>query len=266
MTSALAPVARTDEVVMVGTNSVAFETAGSGAALVFLHGATGPLWSPFQDRLSDHYRVLSAHMPGFGRSTRISSDRSPRDLAITLLQALDRLDIGPVHLVGSDLGGWVAAEMATMHQSALASLVLVGAAGIRPREGLIHDPMMESHVDQMQQCFSTDQAFCELFGPEANKELIALWDASREMTARITWKPWMWSLELPAHLQGVATKTLVVACEKDRVMPRDCAEQYSTLLPNSSLTVLAGAGHAAEFECPDALVSVIHSFTSTVKG
>lgn len=264
MVKVIAPVAHESFVVTVGGNDVHFDVAGSGAPLVFLHGATGPLWSPFQDALSERHKVFSAHMPGYGRSTRITTDRSTRDLGITVLQALEEAGLGPVHLVGSDLGGWVAAEMASMHQGALRSLSLVGAAGIRPVDGLIHDPMMESHIDQMQQNFSTDQAFCEVFGPEATPELISLWDFAREMTARITWKPWMWSLELPAHLRAVTIPSLVVIGERDRVMPRDCAEQYSTLLSNSTLEVIDKCGHSCEYEAPEKLAELIVRFTARI--
>ena len=44
---------------------------------------------------------------------------------------------GPVALVGCGYGGWVAAELATMAPRRLSHLVLVGAAGILPRDGRI---------------------------------------------------------------------------------------------------------------------------------
>jgi pimeloyl-ACP methyl ester carboxylesterase len=60
---------------------------------------------------------------------------------------LDALDADRVHLVGLGLGGWAAAEMATMNQNRLVTLTLVGAAGLKPRVGEIHDPMLAGFID-----------------------------------------------------------------------------------------------------------------------
>src|SRR5436305_1144312 len=52
------------------------------------------------------------------------------DLANFYLEFLDQLDLRDVHLVGSSLGGWIAADLAVRNASRLASLTLAGAAGI----------------------------------------------------------------------------------------------------------------------------------------
>src|SRR5207253_2367025 len=52
------------------------------------------------------------------------------DLANFYLDFLDQLDLRGVHLVGSSLGGWIAAELAVRNATRLASLTLIGAAGI----------------------------------------------------------------------------------------------------------------------------------------
>ena len=46
--------------------------------------------------------------------------------------------------------------------------------------------------------FSTDDAYVNVFGEgDPSQDIMDLWDYSREMTARITWKPWMWTVALP---------------------------------------------------------------------
>ena len=57
-------------------------------------------------------------MPGYGQSARPEWAREPRDLAILLLQALCRLGLSRVALVGLGFEEFVAAEMATMSPSA----------------------------------------------------------------------------------------------------------------------------------------------------
>src|SRR6185437_11601342 len=123
---------RTAEDVEVGELRLHVTSAGTGPPLVVLHHSTGPLWTPFYDRLTEQCTVRAPEMSGYGRSERMASARAPRDLAILTLQLLDHFGPEPVHLLGLGLGGWVAAEMATMAQKRFASLVLVVAAGIKP--------------------------------------------------------------------------------------------------------------------------------------
>ena len=267
-TSATGTGERRSEAVDVGGLEMHLQSAGewSGTPVVVLHHSTGPLWTPFHDRLAERRRVVVPDLPGYGRSARPVTARAPRDLAIRALQLFDVLGVGPVHLVGLGLGGWVAAEMATMHQSALSSLVLVGAAGIKPRTGEIFDPMMSSPVTYGRRCFSADERFDALFGEEPSPELAEVWDWSREMTARITWRPWMWSGQLPDLLRGVRTPALVVWGDTDRVVPIDCGQQYAELLPAARLETVAAAGHCVDLEQPDALASVVERFFDEQEG
>lgn len=205
------------------------------------------------------------HRPGAGderlRPVR-ADDGGPvaRDLAILTLQLLDHFGDEPVHLLGLGLGGWVAAEMATMAQRRLSSLVLVGAAGIKPTVGDIHDPMNAGWIDYARLGFSSDERFLSEIGDEPPEDLIDLWDYSREMTARVTWRPWMWSAQLPALLRGVRVPSLVVWGDQDRIMPLDCGEQYAELL-GSRLEVLPG-GHTLDLETPGALADLVSTFVS----
>jgi pimeloyl-ACP methyl ester carboxylesterase len=239
------------------------QESGEGEPLVVLHHSTGPLWAPFHDRLADHFGVVAPDMPGYGRSTRPPTARHPSHLA-TLLGQLLESEWDRVHLVGLGFGGWVAAELAAMGQRRLSSLTLVNAPGIRPREGFIHDPMTDSWTAYARKTFRDDDHFVAVFGEKPSQDVIDVWDYSREMTARVTWKPWMWSLQLPALLQGVRTPTLVVCGGADTVVPLDCGRQYAELLPHARLEVIEDAGHALFLEEPDALARLIADFAFSV--
>jgi pimeloyl-ACP methyl ester carboxylesterase len=168
-----------------------------------------------------------------------------------------------VHLVGTGFGGWVAAEMAAAHQARCRTLTLVGAAGMRPPAGFIHDPMMESWEDYVRRGFSSDAAFESFFGASPDPILVDLWDRSREATARVTWKPWMWSLQLPQLLRAVATPTLLVWGGDDRIVPVACAERYHEALARSSVEVIPGAGHLVDIEHPDLVAGLVEALFGT---
>ena len=242
---------------------LSFDQAGSGAPVVVVHHSTGPLWSPFLDRLSTTHQVLALHLPGYGRSQRPTTARSPGDLAVLTLQWLDALDLAGLDVVGLGFGGWVAAEMATMNQRLFRTLTLVGAAGIKPSEGFIFDPMLGSFEDYVRAGFADQSRFNGLFGDEIDAALTELWDFSREMTARLTWKQWMWSTPLPDLLRGVATPALVVWGDQDRIVPLECGERYASQLLDARLRVVPDAGHNVDLERPDELAQLVADFFST---
>jgi pimeloyl-ACP methyl ester carboxylesterase len=172
---------------------------------------------------------------------------------------LDELDLEQVALVGLGFGGWVAAEMATMDQRRFPSIVLAAPFGLKPQHGEILDQMMVSHIDYVKHGFKDDAEFEKRFPGEPDPELSLFWDLNREMTARIAWKPYMFSQQLPHLLAGMHTPALVVWGERDRVAPVECGELYARALPNAELVLLPDTGHFIEMERPQELARLIET-------
>lgn len=262
----IAPSNVTDRIVEVAGSGIRLLEGGSGQPLLLLHHSTGSVgWLPLYERLAESFAVMVPDLPGYGQSMRPAWAREPRDLAILMHQLLDSQGVDQAVLVGSGFGGFIAAEMATMNQQRLSRLVLIGAAGIRPNEGEILDQMMLPHADYLKAGFSDDDSFERHFGAVVSPEVEELWDFSREMTARLAWKPYMFNLRLAHLLAGVQTPTLLVWGEHDRVIPLDCGRQYENVLPNARLEVLQGAGHAVDIEQPEALARLIVSHTEVAE-
>lgn len=234
---------------------------GSGHPVVTLHHSTGsPGWLPLHDALAERAEVYLPDMPGYGQSTRPEWAREPRDLAILLGQAIDKLGLDNVALVGFGFGGFVAAEFATMASPRLSHLVLVGAAGLQPTQGEILDEMMVDFDQYVKAGFRNDELYTQNFGEETAPEMKQLWDFSREMTARLTWKPYMFNRRLAPLLAEVATPALIIWGEDDQVVPLACGRQYQAALPNARLEIVEGAGHLVEFEEPARVAGLISHF------
>jgi pimeloyl-ACP methyl ester carboxylesterase len=240
-----------EETVELRTGSIRLLRGGGGDPLVLLHHSTGPLgWTPFCEHLAESFSVIAPDLPGYGSSERPDWAREPRDLAILSWRALERLGLERVVLVGTGFGGFIAAEMAIMNAPSVASLVLCGAAGLQPERGEILDQMMISHDAYVRAGFRDDAAHDAVFGAHADDEIRNVWDLSREMTARVSWKPYMFDRRLPALLGLVETPTLLLWGGADRVVPPECGEQYARSLPNATLEILPEAGHLLELEEP----------------
>jgi pimeloyl-ACP methyl ester carboxylesterase len=250
--------------VSVAGRAVRVYRKGEGAPLVVLHHSFGNRgWEAIFEQLSQSFDVIVPDLPGYGQSERPEWARSARDMAILVGRTLDRLDVRHAHVVGLGFGGWVAAELALQDPHRVDSLTLVGAAGIRPREGEIADQVLIGHTAYVRLGFSSDESFARVMGEKPAPEVVELWDFAREMTARVTWKPWMFSLQLPHLLTEVTTPTLVVWGRDDAVVPLDCGRQYAEGIPGARLEIVDG-GHSVDLEQPERLAGLVaeHARTS----
>ena len=245
---------------VLATGTIKYLEQGGGTPVVVLHHSWGsPGWLPFHDRLAENHRVVVPDMPGWGGSERPAWARDPRDIAIIMTRVVAGLDLEDVTLVGLGFGGFVAAEFATMNPSRLASLVLVGAAGLQPGEGEILDQMMLSHRKYIEDSFRDAETYTGYVGEEPPEDVRLLWDLSREMTARVTWKPYMFNRRLEPLLGDMQVPTLIVWGSEDKVVPIECARQFEAAIPNARVEVVDGAGHVVELEEPDALAELVSS-------
>ena len=80
------------------------------------------------------------------------------------------------------------------------------------------------------------------------------------MTARVTWKPYMFNRRLEPLLGDMAVPTLLVWGQHDKVVPFECAERYQAAIPNARTEVVAEAGHVVELEQPDRLTALVSAF------
>src|SRR5262245_34620703 len=122
----------TSRIVALGTGRPTIEVleAGAGTPLVFLHGAGGvPTWDGALAMLSRNYRVSAPLLPGFGRSTGLELLDDQWDLFLHVFDVLDALEIERPYVVGESMGGWLAAEAASLRPKEIGRLAL--AAPIR---------------------------------------------------------------------------------------------------------------------------------------
>lgn len=258
MTTTTPTATHLDESITVAGHAIHYMKKGTGAPLVMLHHSISSHgWLPLYDRLAKSFTVYAPDLPGFGTSQRPDWARSARDLGIMLQLMMHDLGLQGVTLVGAGFGGWIAAEMATMNQDRLARLVLIGAAGIQPREGDIVDQLVVDYVDYVKLGFHQEALFNQMFGEDPSRETRVLLYAGREMTMRVTWKPWMFDRALPMLLRGVQTPALVVWGAHDRIIPLDCGKQFAEALPNATLHVVEEGGHLLDFEAPESVAALI---------
>jgi pimeloyl-ACP methyl ester carboxylesterase len=254
----------TDELISIAGTHVQVLKGGTGEPLLLLHGAGGnPGWLPYHQALARQFTVYAPSHPGYDRSARLDWISTMNDMAHFYRQLIAELGLAPVHLMGSSMGGWLAAEVAAMCPAYLKSLVLVDAAGIKPEVGEIAEILMVSQ-DVAKKLRFYDPTQVPDYDTVVNRQLTPEEEAAqwrnREMTSRLCWKPYFHNPKLPAYLHGVKVPTLIVWGKYDAIIPLNCGELYHQALSNSRLHVIDRCGHSPAVEKPQEFVPVVQDF------
>jgi pimeloyl-ACP methyl ester carboxylesterase len=245
--------------------TVELRRGGSGTPVLVIHGELGvPGWLESFAQLAEHHDVIVPSLPGYGRSTRPDWIMGVHDLAAWVTWFARDIDLRtPVNVIGCSLGGWVAAEIATVAPQFFNKMVLVGAMGIKPEQGEIFDYFLESGLTGLRRAFHRPEqssAFMRYWGNEWTPEETDLVEQHREMTCRIAWKPYMHSLTLRHLLPGVSTPTLLLWGGEDAITPINSGEIYQRAIPRSRLVVIENCGHMPEMEKPTEFSGLIEDF------
>jgi len=111
----------------INGRQLAVESAGTGPAVVFLHGigGTSNVFQVQADALSPAYQVIRPDFAGAGRSAT-SGEISIGSHAADIAAVLDALGAGPAVIVGHSMGTLVARVLAARHPAKVAGLALLG--------------------------------------------------------------------------------------------------------------------------------------------
>jgi pimeloyl-ACP methyl ester carboxylesterase len=253
----------TESFIEVAGSKVQMLRAGRGRPLFVLHHDIGnPGWLPFYDVLGENFALHVPSHPGFGRSDRPEWMRTVRDMAMVYQWLLQKLNIGPVVMVGLGLGGWIAAEMAMMCHHGLSHLVLINPLGFQPRQSEILDQFLINTIDYVRSGFENQEKYIELYTAEPTLDQLEQWEINREMTSRIAYKPYMYDQTLPQLIGGVSAPTLIVWGAQNRIVPPVCGEQYREAIAGARLETIAGAGHFVEVEKAGELAKLVTEFVA----
>jgi len=234
---------------------------GAGRPLVILHGASGAgSWSPVMAELAARHDVLVPEHPGFGASDTPEWLDTITDLANFYLDFLDQFDLSEVDLVGFSLGGWIAAELAVRNTSRLASLTLVGAAGIHVKGVAQVDQFLLADEQRILAMFHDPSRAKQMAEHVLRPELEDINLKNRTTTAKLVWQPRGYDPHLHKWLHRIDVPTLLVWGANDRLFPKDYAFAYQRLIPGSKVAIIPDCGHLPQVEQPQAFVAALEGF------
>lgn len=248
------------------------ESAGCGAPLVLLHGFAmhGGLFAPLLPSLSPSHRVHVVDIPGHGRSAPVETFDLP-----SLANAIDAAIGGdtPVTVLGWSLGGQVALQWALMRPGRVERLVLVATTpSFVQREGWPHAMTVETLArfgDELRVSYRlTLQRFLALqvHGSDEGRATLAQLHGRLFERGEPSPKTLAAALELlgqvdlrPA-LPRVTTPALVVAGDRDALVPVQATRELAAALPEARHVTIEGAAHAPFLSHRAAFAAAVRPF------
>jgi pimeloyl-ACP methyl ester carboxylesterase len=206
--------------------------------------------------------VFAPEHPGFGQSDDPPWLDEVSDLAYFHLDLLKALGLDRVHLMGTSLGGWVAAEMAVRSTARLSSLTLISAVGITADGETIADIFRMPVEENLRRFYADPDRAARRLGDLAkiDMDLVA---KNRATVMRLAYRPRFHNPDLPKWLHRIDVPTLLLWGAEDGLVPPKFGEAYRTLIPGSRLVVLPEAGHAPFDERKDAFLATFLDFVGS---
>lgn len=255
---------------------LAFDLAGQGEHVVFLHGVGGNRrnWASQLPAFARYFRVVALDARGYGDSEDYDGDLSISDYADDVVRVLDHLGVDSAHIVGLSMGGNVAMQCALDHPARVRSLVLCdtdrGMQHISEEERLEFLRLRRDPLLSGRKLHEIAPALVDsLAGPHATLEAR---EVLRESLLRLHKDMYVKSVEatvtfdITASVHRIACPTLVVVGEMDRLTPVSESEAICREIRGSRLVVIPRAGHIANVEQPEVFNRVTLDFLLGLSG
>ncbi|WGR73705.1 MULTISPECIES: alpha/beta hydrolase [unclassified Bradyrhizobium] len=253
----------------------AYEAAGDAGAipLIFLHGIGGAAraWRHQLTTFGDRVRAIAWDMPGYGGSAPLTSV-SIAALAEALEQFIAQIDATNPVLVGHSIGGMIVQKLLAQSPRLPRAVVL---AQTSPAFGKADGDWQTSFIaarlgplDRGETMRSLAPSLVrELVGDEPDPKGMEL---ARECMASVpeaSYRAMMLALigfDQRSTLKDVSVPTLLLSGSKDNNAPAPMMAKMATYIPAAEYVELAGVGHLANLERPDAFDKALGGFLESV--
>ena len=256
---------------------VSLATLGQGTPLLYLHDVHFDLVDAdgqpprIVELLAEAHTVYAPALPGFRDLKELAAVDNVADYVTVITDLLDTLNFEHIHIVGTGLGGWIAAEIAVQHPHRPRTLTLINAFGLRVED----HPIARFFDAGAPNPLGGRREIRELLFADPDNEpgITALPDFPDDHTnqqyfthmhaaARIGWSPpAFYNPKLHTRLHRITAPTHIIWATNNTLVDTAHAHAYHTGILNSTLTTIDHTAHAITLEQPDHLTKTITTYT-----
>jgi pimeloyl-ACP methyl ester carboxylesterase len=254
--------------------NLAFDDRGTGDPVVFIagRGGVGRGWHLHQTPafLTVGYRVITFDNRGVG-ATESADGFTTEQMVADTAALIERLDTGPVRVVGASMGSFIAQELMLARPELVSQAVLMATRGRHDRTRdffrTAERALAESGA-KLPAEYSAKVRLLESFSPKTldNDQAAGDWiDMFTGWPTRAT--PGLRrQLEIVpegnrlAAYQGIAAPTLVIGFADDVIHPPYLGAEVAAAIPNARYVQIPDAGHLGFIERPKAVNAAMLGF------
>lgn len=257
--------------VLVHDQRIAYLDVGKGPPVILIHGFGGSMWQweHQQHALSEHFRILTLDLPGFGLSDKPDIEYLPDQMLDFCVGFMDALQIPQATLVGNSMGAGLAIGMTLTHPTRVDKLVLIGGLPSHVLAKLTSRSFrqaLESRAPSWLVSFG-NWLFGGLVTESVLKEIVhdhnLLTPAVIERSNRNRRRPGTirpivamrnalpsWETDFAPRLSAITHPTMIIWGEDDRVFPTAVGEELHQRIRGSVFVRIPDAGHMPQWERP----------------
>ena len=243
--------------------SVRYIEGGAGEPLVYLHGAGGvTVDDPLLAALAARWHVFAPFLPGYGETEACGELRDMLDFTLHSADVVEALGLRDPILVGHDLGGMIAAEMAAVAPGDVSRLALIAPYGLWLDDHPIPDIFSLLPFEMPGYLFHDPQAGAkamtaglDMDDPEFLKSYLIRNARQLGMAGKILFP--IPERGLADRLYRIKARTTIIWGESDRMIPPVYGPAFQAAIAGSRLVTVPKAGHVVTVENPEAVVDAV---------
>lgn len=239
---------------------ISYIDEGEGKCIVLFHGwgANKEAFTPIINRLSAYMRVVALDFPGFGKSDEPEDVWDVEAYASFMKKFIEETGCEEAIWLGHSFGGRVIIKLFEKMEKKPSKIVLVDSAGIKPKRGLDYYVKVYSYKLGKKilslPIINKTGLYEALVKNAGSSDYKVLSENMRATMTRVV------NEDLRDYLPEIKVPVLLIWGECDTATPVGDAKIMDSLLPDSGIVLLEGAGHFSYLDCPGKFFGALEYF------
>ena len=257
----------TIKTVEIDGNNIRYLDEGTSAdTLLLLHGlgASAERWEDVIPLFAKKFKVIVPDLIGFGYSDKPMIDYTTDYFAEFISKFLNEVGVEKPNIIGSSLGGQIAAEFTINHNMDVGKLVLVSPSGIMKHS----TPALDAYISAA--LYPNNDSALNAFQTmscrnDVNEKTISGFVERMQLpNAKMAFMSTLLGLSnskvITEKLQTITVPTLILWGENDPVIPIKYAQSFVSAINDCRFYKMIECGHTPYAEKPKAFFQIVSDF------